>query len=834
MGDAVVTTYRVDTNTEATQLAIRSRSAGVRDAVSAQEIRRAGDSSAASAVRRVVATTIVGGQYLYVRGLGGRYTNILLNRALLPQLDLDAAGVQLDLFPTALLSGISVLKSYTPDLPGAFGGGTALLTTADPPEEFTVRASLGLGYNSATTWRTAPRYRGGRFDLLGFDDGTRALPRDLRDTQLDRSSVPDAAERTRLSQQFEDDFQLQHQNVGLAPLQSLGLSAGGNIDLPGDRRLMLGATLGWTLDRQRNYERGGTPTIDARDPETNEVTSYRYQDELRRRSYEQTARLFAMGSAQLDLGDDHTIGFVSLFNQIGEDFTAVDTGRIDEEAEAYGPSLRMRYRWVQRTIWFNQLRGSHYLGDVKLSWHAYTTRARRYEPDTRDTGYRPGDPDRAAWPSNAWGSQYNYQWDDRVSSTGQRLFLDLDGNDYGGGADLEYDWRQADRFKLMAGVFVHTSVRENRIRRFRYLARSGASNDALYETPEVFFSADNATDVWRMEETTASNDSFDSRDDTLAVYAATQLRLFGRLRLYGGARIEAFRQQLTPGVAFADPAEDLTEERVFRTNIDVLPSATATLELTEAMNLRAGYAVSVARPSAREISGAVFPDYVRRRIIFGAPDVQRTRIQHVDLRWEWFPGTNQVLAATAFAKFFEDPIELVILNRNRLVSFQNTKSARNVGFELEARTGLGAMHDSLEALRVGANFTWVDSQVTLTETQQSVATNNRRPLSYQAPWTVSANVGYDPEGGRYRVYLFYKVDGPSLTEVGSAELPDVYLQPIHQLDLAAFFDVTENVQLRLNVKNMLHSRTVERGGGVVMRSYQDGVDASLTLSWNLR
>ena len=83
----VVVTARADRATEATQLELRRQSASVSDGVSAQEIARSPDSNAGDAARRVVGATVVGGQYLFVRGLGGRYTSVLLNGAQIPSTD---------------------------------------------------------------------------------------------------------------------------------------------------------------------------------------------------------------------------------------------------------------------------------------------------------------------------------------------------------------------------------------------------------------------------------------------------------------------------------------------------------------------------------------------------------------------------------------------------------------------------------------------------------------------------------------------------------------------------------------------------------------------------
>jgi hypothetical protein len=137
-GEEVVIEVRADTGSEASALRSRREAAAVQDGVSAEEIRRSPDSDAGQAARRIVGATVVGGQYLFVRGLGGRYSSVLLNGAYLPSSDPDQPGVQLDLFPSAILNGLTVAKTFTPDLPGDAAGGTMLISTREYPSRFQI------------------------------------------------------------------------------------------------------------------------------------------------------------------------------------------------------------------------------------------------------------------------------------------------------------------------------------------------------------------------------------------------------------------------------------------------------------------------------------------------------------------------------------------------------------------------------------------------------------------------------------------------------------------------------------------------------------------------
>src|SRR3546814_170536 len=117
---AVVVTASARENTESAVLNMQRNSGVVMDGLSAQSIRRAGASTIASAVRSVPGVSVQGGKYVYVRGLGDRYSKSILNGMDIPGLDPDKNTVQMDIFPTNILENLIVIKSASADLPADF------------------------------------------------------------------------------------------------------------------------------------------------------------------------------------------------------------------------------------------------------------------------------------------------------------------------------------------------------------------------------------------------------------------------------------------------------------------------------------------------------------------------------------------------------------------------------------------------------------------------------------------------------------------------------------------------------------------------------------------
>jgi outer membrane receptor for ferrienterochelin and colicin len=114
-------------------------SSSVSTVLGSEQISRNGDSDVASALRRASGLTIIGGKFVFIRGLGERYSTTLINGSAIPSPDPTRRVVPLDLFPTTFIDSILVQKSYSVDRPGEFAGGTLDMRTKRVPDEFFVK-----------------------------------------------------------------------------------------------------------------------------------------------------------------------------------------------------------------------------------------------------------------------------------------------------------------------------------------------------------------------------------------------------------------------------------------------------------------------------------------------------------------------------------------------------------------------------------------------------------------------------------------------------------------------------------------------------------------------
>ena len=135
-----------------------------------------GDGDAAAALARVAGIAAAEDEFIYVRGLNERYSTALLNGSPLPSSAPLRRVVPLNLFPTSTLKSVLVQKTYSPNLPGEFGGGTVDLRTKAVPDEPFLTVGVSAGIDVQTSLRDGLMYDGSETDWLGIDDGSRDRP----------------------------------------------------------------------------------------------------------------------------------------------------------------------------------------------------------------------------------------------------------------------------------------------------------------------------------------------------------------------------------------------------------------------------------------------------------------------------------------------------------------------------------------------------------------------------------------------------------------------------------------------------------------------------------
>jgi hypothetical protein len=783
--------YLADTSSEAAQLNIRKETVGVQDAISAEEIKRAGDSTAEGAVKRVVGVTIDEEGRIIVRGLGGRYNQILLNGLPVPGVDPDVPSVRLDIFPTNIVSNLAVVKVPRPDLIGAFAGGLLMIDTTKYPSKLELNVGASVGFNSLSTFRQMPTYQGGSRDWIGFDDRSRGLPSAVGPNRLDVGNAGDGSRyQTRdqvaqVGRQFENVWDPKYKLA--IPQLNVKASIGNSGALNKD-----GRRAGYLVSFLYDFEEKIRTGFNKRFVYNTDGQADKVLQDFDLKSGTQEVLWGTFGSAFLELDPDNFLNITSMFSRASTDNTITQLGVRDETGLAQQfLTTKNSYNFIGRSILFNQLTGDHRnLGATKarLQWNVAGGLGRRDEPDRREVQQL------IFTQLNTVATRYystlNQYFIQGQSSVRFPLFEAFEGTAYGS-----------------VGAYGGYQDRDFTARRFTQIQ---LGNRQLIGDPEVLFDESNLGTVSTIREVTDITDSYVANNRLLAVYAQLETPMAPWLKFQGLLRFEAFTQRVKSQSPFAEVIDPSQIKSTDRTDLNPLPSATFRFEVNPEMFVILGYGATVIRPAIRELAPFTYVDFVRGWNISGNPNLESTNVQNAEARYEYYFGGTDLVAATAFFKWFNKPIEFVIFNQvNSTAGFKNADAAWLVGGEVELRLGFERFHEKLDRLFFVGNVAVMGSQTTL-PAGQGISGRLQRRLFNQSPFVTNLSLRFDDPDAGFMVGLVYNAFGPRIVEAGSAAgdfiIPDVFELPQHLLDFIATWKPTPHVKIGLKWKNIAFAR----------------------------
>jgi len=298
-----------------------------------------------------------------------------------------------------------------------------------------------------------------------------------------------------------------------------------------------------------------------------------------------------------------------------------------------------------------------------------------------------------------------------------------------------------------------------------------------------------------------------------------------RLRLVGGARVERSQVEVRTQPVIGEAVVSAPEYT------DILPSAALNWEVGAHQVLRFGASQTLARPEYRELSPVQFREVLGGDNVRGNADLERTLIQNLDVRWEWYPNPGAVVSVGVFAKRFDKPIERVYLatSGTRLISFLNAERGRNLGLEVEVRKGLGALAAPLANFMVFGNVTVMDSRVQFGD--QGADITDDRAMVGQSPYVANVGLGYTSTGGGLSATVLYNVQGRRIASAAELPLPNVYEEARHVVDLALRVPVAGGLALKLDAKNLLDAPYEYTQGSVTREYYRLGRGFAVGLSY---
>jgi TonB-dependent receptor len=811
IGEVTISAERTK-NSENALLTIQKNSTIMLDGISSQSISKSGDNDAAEALKRVPGVSIEGGKYMYVRGLGDRYTKTMLNGMDIPGLDPDRNTVQMDVFPTNLVDNIIVYKTFSPDLPGDFTGGVVDISTKSFQERKQFDIGGSLGYNTATTFNNNfVLYKGGKADWLGFDDGGRKLPYDF-------SKTIDESYEVRRNPELENIVRSFPRNLSVEPAsnflnQNYFVSFGNQYNRNGKS---FGFNTGFTYrNTYQFYEKAeyGQYLHDV-DPTNLALDEENYKTASGPTGINNVTWSALVAGAYKTKNSKYT--FQLFHTQNGESAASF---RNQFDGLNQNNTIAYVLAYTQRSISNFLVTGKHKLSKLDMEWKNSLSYANIQDPDLRISQFRVLNGDTVL---------------ETGSSSAVRLYRKLNEVTENFKMDFTLPFKQWSGLasKLKFGVFESYKTRNFESYRVR-LVNNGLQ---IVGGPDFLLAEEN---IWAPENRggtyiTGNQDlsnTFNAYANVAAVYVMNELPLHPKLNLIYGVRMEKADLFFTgQKQQVFNPETDKFDNEHVLNELDFLPSVNLIFNVVENMNLRASYSRTVARPTFKEKSLAQIVDPISDITFIGNIDLEQTHIDNVDLRWEYFFASGEMISASAFFKNFDNPIEVVIYADYAPRDFtpRNVNNAKAFGLEIEFRKNFKFVHTKLEGLVLGVNASWIKSvtEVGTAELEgrskwvkDGYTIPTKRAMYGQSPYLINANLSYTAPKIGLTATLAYNVQGKRLAVVGGGRAPDVYEMPFNSLNfkLTEVFGKKDQFKVSVQAENIL--------GDDLLKQYETYYDA---------
>jgi hypothetical protein len=865
------------TGSEAAMLKLRLDSPAFMDSISSDLMSRAGASDAASALTLVSGASVEEGKFAVIRGLPDRYVNSQLNGVRLPTADEDKRAVELDQFPAAVIESVQVSKTFTPDQQGDASGGAVNVRLKSIPEETVLLLNTQVSANSQVYDSDFLTYDGGGLDFWGNPNTGHGIQFDNIGSNWDG-----AVGTTTEDPPFDYKW---------------SATAGGKQELPDG--ITIGGLASFFYERDSSfYDNGKDDSLWVVTP-GGPMTPQFYQGTPLDGDFKTGLFDVTQGTEAVQWGglasvgaetENNQVGLTYLYTQTDENTAtlAIDTRGKEFFFPGYNPNNPMgigndpgsinaapylrteTLEYTERTTSLLQLDGKHRLPwelggwdgfrflQPELDWYIASSKATLDQPDKRQfgalwlpssfhpPGFLPPFFTPPTWFPYKPAANFNL-------GNEQRIFKDIEEQSDQYGVNLKFPFEQwsGDQGYAKFGVFDDQTDRDFNQDTFSNFGDSGSSFEGDFDEPwsGVFPGEPN-------HPITPADTDVDYKGDQhiQATYGMMDLPLTSAVKLIGGARWEStelsIKNQPEPGAKWVAPGEstqtnlDPGEADVDFQQDDVLPAIAMEVKPLDQVTVRASYSGTVARQTFKELTPIVQQEYLGGPIFIGNPELGMSSLDNTDLRVDYTPHDGALLSASWFHKNVNDPIEYV----QKVVDFNYTTAVNYpegelTGYELEARERLGEWWSSLEGFSIGANATFINSQVTLPgdEADKFEALDVHmatRDMTNAPDHLYNFYFTFDME--RTQLALFYTITGDTLV-AGAAEasgnfVPNVYAKEFGTLNFTASHKLGDHATVVFQAKNLTNPAIEEvyRGPGidndVTRSSYTKGREVSLGLN----
>ncbi len=761
---------------ESNLINLQRKSAEIIENVGSEQLKKQGVGDVATAVTKATSTVKQeGSNTIAVRGLIDRYNTTTLNNLPIPSDDPENKNIDLSLLKTDIIDMIALEKVYNPRMIGDFGGANINIVSKEHTGKGFIGLNLGSSYNTQNS-KPDVFYTQEGFNFFGTK--TPKIPANALTGYNFKSSW-----------NFKDTFGPSM----MMPLNTNMSLDGGKSFKVGSGKLNLYAFAGFDNDFSYLQGKEGSYGEETLFKDFNKVQKFNY-----------STNTTGLLNLYYRINSNHQLKWITYYTHSTSQEAKIYEGKIRDIAEEGGAYVRRGDNKITNVL-VNQLGGDHKFGEKwSLNWIAGYNYLNSQRPD-RITN---------TLVQNQNTGMYAVT---RESGLNNRYFDDLTDKEISGNATLSYKLNEDS--KISAGY-------QGRFKKRNFFSKQVDlkwDNEAAGFTAEVadpnnldqIFNAYNYSKGY-FKITSNFGDAgvlkpvlYNGQQDINSGFANLDYKFSDKFLMQLGVRVDNIKQAIQWQVQYYTP----TTSSEYTYN-KILPALNLKYSLTDRQNLRLAASRTYTLPQLKEMAPYMYNDVTETSI--GNQFLKPSDNNNVDLKWEYFPKTGELLSVTAFGKYIQNPISKTYINSSDpFFSYLNAGDWAYVyGVEAEIRKDIATFGNSKLYTFLNASYmnskAELNNEKVLKETQNVYSVNfdvKEDKLQGAADFVANANLGYNYKfatGSDMDLMLAYSYVGNYIYSISTQKIGNIIQKPTQSLDFIAKLNFKNNINVGLAAKNLIN------------------------------
>jgi hypothetical protein len=799
--------------------------------IGVQELSRKGVGDVATALTKTTGISKQQGSGgVFVRGLGDRYNVTTLNGLPLPSNNPSNKNIDLDIFSTDIIEFISIDKTYNVKNYGDFAGANVDIVSKNYQGKGFIELSVGSSINTEAISQDTFYLNEGPNKSGFYSRAQPAFP--LNNYNFTTSWDRQAAD---------------------APINTnFALKAGDTYQLGEDTKLSVFGVA--SFDNAYKFSEGisrGSVNVSGVARRDYDFKSYRYETNttamgnIRLKHKDQVLKYNALMINTSSQRQEEYFGIVDIFDYAPE-----------------GGAFVQRATFDRTELFVHQLLGDHRINEaLTVNWGASYNYVKNDTPNRKQNILTPDD-----W--NVPDGPKSFQLTNNDSDN-HRFYQDVEEEELAVNFSTTYKFNQNEDEEYLGKIQVGYSGRFKTVdfesTQFNFRIINGNNDPAqpnvasIYDLDSYFNQANFNAGLFTIRTfrgglgTTGVDvlapQTYDGKQNIHAGFVSAEYAFSPKFTAIVGIRGEQINQTLTFNTSVNNGSSDLDQ-------FEILPMVSLKYELNEKQNLKFAASKSYTLPQYKERALFQFEEVTQAYI--GNPSLYSSTDYNFDVKWDFFPKSNEIISVGAFGKYIQNPINSVTINSaSNDVSWVNSgDKATAFGIELEVRKSLfereteDVEENTLKNnLTAGFNASYLSSSQDLDGDKvvaESTAsgfpvsvdfTETKSKISGASDLLLNADVSYLKEyskGRSIQTTLSFNYFSDRVFALGTEGKGNVIDSGVGTLDFIFKAKLNKRLGVGFTAKNLLNpsiERTQETQD-VKVSSFKLGSNIKLSLSYN--